>query len=67
MLTDRHIAGKVRAAAEQYGCSTYIAASPEQRHNRARSSHSNTSCTPEAAPGTTVGEREPGGAREGRA
>ena len=55
-----------RAAAEQHSSSTCIVAAPEQRQSSARSSRSSTSCTPEAAPGTSVKEGELGGARGGK-
>ena len=46
---------------------TCIAAAAEQRQNSGRSSRSITLCTREAAPGTSVEEAEPGGARGGKA
>ena len=63
----KHIADLARAAAEQHSGNTCIAAAPEQRQNRGRISRSSTSCTPEAVPGTSVEEGEPGGARAGKA
>ena len=66
----KHIADKAAAllkAAEQNSSRTYIAVTPGQRMNSGGRSSGNTSCPPEAAPGTTVGAGEPGGTRGGKA
>ena len=56
------------AAAEQHNSRRMnIAVAPARRQNSGRSSSTITSCTPEAAPGTTVEAGEPCGARDGNA
>ena len=55
----KHIADKPAAlAAKQNNGKTHIALAPGKRMNSGSNSSSTTSCTPEAAPGTTVGAGE---------